>query len=492
MKRLLLVAALGVSSCALAQPVTPGATLILKSQIQEGGHTMTDVPPYGKALVNHLILKLYTMPGEQYTGTQRTFYQADLNNPMVFSHLKANTSYRVKALAYFTGDESQLISTPDSTADFTVGSDDQPTIGSLNVKMIDRPFEGAATAPCMSFTEGGYSAVAPETLAFTGLEGVVSTFAGSGVAGSLDGTGTTAQFNAPCCVVFDAAGNLFVADRTGNRIRKVTQGGVVTTFVGNGLATSVDGAGTAASVNGPFGMVFDSSGDLILAELDSNRIRKITPAGVVTTFAGSGVSAWVDGTGTQAAFCKPAGLALDASGYLYVVEHVGNRIRKISPSGVVSTLAGNGSTGLIDGTGTMAAFTQPLSVALDSSGNLYVTDCENNCVRKITPSGVVKTYAGSGVRGYRDGQGSNAQFDQPRGIAIDKSGILFLVEHGNSNRIRKIGPNGVVTTLAGNGSGNQDGTGISARFQFPEGLCFDANGNLFVVDRENQNLRKVQ
>ncbi|HEY4327088.1 MAG TPA: cadherin-like beta sandwich domain-containing protein [Mucilaginibacter sp.] len=219
--------------------------------------------------------------------------------------------------------------------------------------------------------------------------GVVTTLAGSGVAGATNGTGTAASFNAPAGLAIDASGNVYVADQQNNLIRKITSAGVVTTLAGSGTAGSANGTGTAASFNLPYGVVLDASGNIYVTDQGNNLIRKISPAGVVTTFAGNGVGISVDGTGTTAGFASAFGLTIDASGNLYVADEF--EIRTITPAGAVGTLAGSSNVGSADGTGNAASFNSPAGLTIDASGNLYLVD--GGVVREISPAGSVITYS---------------------------------------------------------------------------------------------------
>jgi len=266
---------------------------------------------------------------------------------------------------------------------------------------------------------------------------IVSTLAGSGMVGSTDGTGTAASFYAPTGVAVDAAGNVYVSDGN-NLIRKITPSGVVTTFAGSGKAGSQNGTGIAASFNGATGVAVDAAGNVYVSD-GNNLIRKITPSGVVTTLAGGGLRLGyvTNGTGTAATFNYPYSLAADAGGNVYVSDQGYYLIRKITPSGVVTTLAGSGGQGDANGTGTAASFDDPTGVAVDAAGNVYVADDENNLIRKITPSGVVSTFAGSGKAGSENGTGISASFNAPNGVAVDAAGNVYVVDAGN-NLIRKI------------------------------------------------------
>ena len=314
---------------------------------------------------------------------------------------------------------------------------------------------------------------------------MVTTLAGS-TNGNNNGTGTAAKFNAPSGVAVDSSGQVYVADQGNHRIRKIDPAGVVTTFAGS-TSGSADGTGTAAQFNRPAGVAVDSRGNVYVADIDNHRIRKISPTGVVTTLAGSS-SGYMDGTGTAAQFNGPYGVAVDSSGQVYVADYNNHRIRKISPVGVVTTLAGS-TSGSADGTGTAAQFNFPNCVAVDSSGHVYVGDTWNHRIRKISPAGVVTTFAGS-TSGSADGTGTAAQFNQPSGVAVDSSGNVYVADTLN-HRIRKISPAGVVTTFAGSSSGDDDGTLADAKFNNPSGVAVDSSGHFYVADRNNHRIRKI-
>ena len=332
-------------------------------------------------------------------------------------------------------------------------------------------------------------------------DGVVTTLAGTaGMSGSADGPGSAASFSNPYGLAVDASGNVYVADTgnetiSNNTIRKITSAGVVTTLAGTaGISGSADGIGSAARFNFPAGVAVDASGNVYVADLFNNTVRKITSVAVVTTLAGTGKGGpgSVDGAGSAARFNQPTGVAVDASGNVYVADQANNTIRKITPAGVVTTLAGTvGVIGSADGTGSAALFKYPDGVAIDASGNVYVADSYNYTVRKITSAGVVTTLAGAaGLYGSADGTGSAARFNFPAGVAVDASGNVYVAD---SNTIRKITSAGVVTTLAGTAGlyGSADGTGSAARFNASAGVAVDASGNVYVADKFNYTIRKM-
>ena len=325
----------------------------------------------------------------------------------------------------------------------------------------------------------------------------MSTLAGTaGSSGSADGTGTAASFNSPDEIATDTAGNVYVADSSNNTIRKIAPGAVVSTLVGApDAAGSTDGTGAAASFDFPTGVATDSTGNVYVADTFNNTLRKITPAGVVSTFAGTaGIFGSTDGTGAAARFDSLSGVATDSAGNVYVADTANDTIRKITPAGVVSTFAGAaGVAGSADGTGAAARFNFPNGVATDSAGNVYVADSNNRTIRKITPAGVVSTLAGmAGALGSTDGTGAAARFNSPNGIATDSTGNVYVADSVNST-IRKITPTGVVSTLAGTAgvAGSADGTGAAARFSFPHGVATDSAGNIYVAEGGNHTIRKI-
>ncbi|MCX8013492.1 MAG: NHL repeat-containing protein, partial [Rectinema sp.] len=269
------------------------------------------------------------------------------------------------------------------------------------------------------------------------------------------------------------------------RIRTVS----VSTLAGSGTAGAADGIGASAQFFMPQGVAVDGAGVVYVADTGNHKIRKIEANGIVSTIAGSGLQGSTEGTATVARFCFPSDLVISAAGTVYVADTENHKIRKISPEGVVSTLAGSGTAGDLDGTGAAARFNRPSGIAIDASGVLYIADTGNHKIKKITPEGVVTTIAGS-VSGYEDGPLLSARFSQPADIAIDSSGALIVVDTGN-HRIRKI-QSGQVTTVAGSGGiGTTDGPALQATFQHPSGIAIDSEGCLYVSDSDNNMIRKI-
>lgn len=346
--------------------------------------------------------------------------------------------------------------------------------------------------------------------------GNVFTLAGGGSPGFVDGRGTSAKFAEPVALAVDPAGNVYVADSRNNAIRKITPGGVVTTLAGTGeccmttefarpLGIAVDAAGnlfvshikdarnailkiTPAGVRtvvytspGPYdfaayGVAVDNDGNVYTGDPGGNRVQKITPDGQISTLAGD--------------IARPTGLAVDAAGNVIVASYGNNAILKVTPAGAVSTIAGR-SSGFADGVGTSALFNRPGSVAVDAGGVTFVADTANHLIRRISPTGAVTTFAGDGTAGFSNGIGRAATFNTPTALALDSAGSLYVADSKN-NAIRKITADGTVTTFAGSGvAGFASGTGLVASFNSPTHLAVDAAGNVYVSDAGNIAVRKV-
>jgi sugar lactone lactonase YvrE len=331
---------------------------------------------------------------------------------------------------------------------------------------------------------GAVLAATVATLSFTATAalaapGDVTTLAGSGALGAANGPGISAEFSKPTGVAVDSSGNVFVADSFGNSIRKVTPGGVVSTF--------------ATGFSEPYGLAVDNANNIYVADRQNYRVAKVDSTGLVTTLAGSGASSSVDGVGTAASFTEPLGVAVDSSGTVYVSDGFGATVRKVTSVGVVSTLAGSaGTPGHVDGTGSAARFIRPHGIAIDASGaNVYIADHSDSTIRKITIAGVATTVAG-GSAGFLDSANPlSAQFS-PVGIAVDPAGNVYVGDYSN-HRIRKIATNGNVTTIAGDGTPAWlDGNGILAQFKEPIGLAFGNSGQLYVADSRNYRIRVIE
>ena len=328
--------------------------------------------------------------------------------------------------------------------------------------------------------------------------GTISTLAGTNGNGFTgDGvSATTTQLNFPYATALDTYGNLYIADNNNHRIRKVNAG-TITTAAGG--ATGDSGAAPFSGMNQPWGTAKDSAGNIYVADTWNHRIRKITPSGQISTYAGNGLAGFSgdNGPAVSAQLSYPYGVALDASGNLYIADTSNERIRKVTPGGTISTVAGNGNCCYAGDSGpaTSARLNSPHSVAIDGSGNLYIADTSNNRIRKVTPGGTITTSAGNGFCCYSgdNGLATNANLNSPWGVAADSSGNVYIADTSN-NRIRKVDTNGTITTVAGNGSSGysgDDGPATSAQINNPYGIAVDASGNLFIGDTNNNRVREV-
>lgn len=391
----------------------------------------------------------------------------------------------------------------------------------------------------MALAPDGYLYVADSgnhTIRKVSPYGMVITFAGTaGSSGSADGTGASARFRNPRGITVDALGNVYVADTGNHMVRKISPSGVVTSLAGYvANIGSADGKGVAAQFNGPKGIAVDASGTLFVTDTGNGTVRRITPAGVVTTLAGkAGAINISDGTGSNARLCRPDGIAIGGASMLYVTDSTAQNIRKVTTSGVVTTVAGSASTyaqtvavhssgdivfvsahaiarisagktavfvygepdvsGSVDGPGVKARFNSPSSATFDASGNICVTDSGNHTIRKINLAGVVTTMAGSpGMAGATNGTGVAARFNSPWGVVADSAANLYVSDQAN-NTIRKITPAGLVSTFAGSPGvdGSDDGLDSAARFYVPCGLAMDANSNVIVADYVNCTIRSI-
>lgn len=431
-------------------------------------------------------------PGGLAVDTDNNLYVVDSGSRIVRKLTSSGTDWLVTTLAGKTGSYGQSVDGIGSAAQF------------------NSPFAMAVDG------DGNLYATDVTTVRKVSQTGTVTTLAGAASAGRTDGTGIESRLNSPLSVAMNRHGDLFIADSGNHTVRKATRiatNWVLSTIAGlAGRDGREDGIGSAARFWTPSGVAVDADDAVYVADSNNHAIRKITPVGtdwVVTTLAGQGQccdpSGWllggsVDGTGSAARFRNPTGVAVDGAGNVYVADSVNCSIRKVTPGGVVTTLAGllGGPVGSQDGTGSGAQFNFPKSVAVDSTGNVYVADTFNNTIRKVTPAGVVTTLAGSaGSRdsyGSADGDGRAARFAYPRGLAVSTAGEIFVAD-GNNYTIRKMtqtGTNWMVTTVAGVAGtvGSKNGIGDGARFNYPHGIAADNDGNIYVADSGNCTIRQ--
>lgn len=449
------------------------------------------------------------------------------------------------------------------------------TLAGTGARSITDSFPSYHSLIGVAVDAGGnvYVSESPGKIRKIATTGVVTTLAGTDENGRVEGTGTAASFNEPLALAVDANGNVLVADSGNFKVRKITPAGATSTFsgtdsrtmgvaaapngdvyatdstsqviykfnaagnrtvfAGSGSIGDADGTGTAASFSYPRGLAVDTGGNVYVADQSNSKIRKITPAGVVTTLAGSGTPGGNDGTGSAASFFSPVAVAVDKAGNVYVADGNSNKIRKINPKGTVSTLAGSDSSGSIDGPVSAASFNGITGLAVDGDGNLLVADSGSNKIRKVSTDGMVSTYSGSGINYSVDTANALGSFKSPMGVAVDEAGGVFVADqeilkirtvsatgvvttlpgsdaavagpggiavdgHGNiyladfsNNRISKTSLTGAVTTLAGGQGGSADGSGTAAGFNSPYGVAVDGNGNVYVADTGNNKIRKI-
>ena len=313
------------------------------------------------------------------------------------------------------------------------------------------------------------------------------------------GSATSARLASPLGLAVDTAGNLFIADYDGARIRKVTPNGVITTVAGNGAsAFGGDGGPATQAEIGPTDVAVDAAGNLFIADNDNHRVRKVTPNGVITTLTGNGTAAFTGdgGLASAAQVANPRGVAVDSAGNVFIADYDNNRIRKISTDGRISTVAGNGVFAFSgDGGPATLAGLSPTGVAVDGAGNIFIADNDNHRVRKVDLAGTITSIAGTGTLGFSgDGSsGTSAQLAFPVGIATDSAGNAFIADSENQ-RIRRVNTAGIIATVAGSGLGQTLGDGgpaTLARLILPSDVAVDTAGNVFIADTLNHRVRKV-
>nr|MDP8943590.1 hypothetical protein [Actinomycetota bacterium] len=333
--------------------------------------------------------------------------------------------------------------------------------------------------------------------------GDIATVAGNGTLGySGDGgPATSAALREPRGVHPDGSGNLFIADTENNRVRKVNSSGTISLVAGNGTAgySGDGGAATSAELHAPTDVLVDAAGNVFVADSLNDRVRKVDPAGTITTVAGTGVGGYSGdgGPATSARLSTPAGLALDSDGNLYIADSINDVVRKVDGAGVIQTVAGNGSFGYSGdgGPATSAELHRPYDLAIDTAGSLHIADSLNDAVRKVDTSGTITTVAGTGAYGYSGdgGPATAAKLAAPEGVAVDGSGNLFLSDSDN-HRIRKVNSSGTIDTVAGTGTAGFSGDGgpaTSAQLYNPGRIALTPSGDLYVGDRNNHRVRRV-
>ena len=495
-----------ISSCKEDEDAPPELTIASISPSTGGAGTVVEITGTGfstTAAANEVTLtskvcpvpaatltKLtITIPEEAGSGNITVKVGTKTTQSSTFTFIPAAIPLTVSAINPTTGPKNTIVTITGTgfnttAANNVVTINDKPcTVTNATATQLTVVIPASAGSGVLKVTTGDVTVESP-TFNFV-VTVNVTTLAGSS-SGFAEGTGAAAQFAQPYTAAVDADGNVYIADTNNHRIRKITPAGVVTTLAGS-TQGDADGTGVAAQFNYPYGVAADAAGNVYVADTHNHKVKKITPAGVVTTVAGStGGSA--DGTGAAAQFYYLTGVAVAGDGTIYVADKDNHKIRKVTPNGVVTTFAGS-TSGYAEGTGTAAQFSQPYNVTVDANGNVYVADAGNHRIRKITSAGVVTTLAG-GSQGDANGTGEAAQFYYPYGVAVDAAGNIFVADTFNQ-KVRKITPAGAVTNFAGSTGGSTDGAATAAQFNYLTGITVAADGTVFVADKDNHRIRKI-
>ena len=377
--------------------------------------------------------------------------------------------------------------------------------GAATNASLDWPYSVSLDAAGNVFIAADYNTVIRKV----STNGIISTVAGNGyISFSGDsGAATNAAINGPEAVAVDASGAIYIADFQNDRIRKVSTNGIITTAAGNGYVgfSGDDVAATNGGLNYPFAVAVDNAGNFFISDYFNNRIRKVAADGIITTVAGSGKDnsngegnfTGDGGPATNALLYYPSSVVPDAAGNLFLSDSENGRVREVGTNGIIMTVAGNGAfTYSGDGVAaTNTALNAPLGLAVDASDNLYIADSGNNRIREVGTNGIISTVAGNATNGYSGdgGAATNAELNNPAGVALDPVGNLFIVDRLN-NRIREIATDGLITTAAGNGTAAFSGDGgaaTNACVNEPSGMAVDSSGDLFIADTGNNRIREV-
>ncbi len=332
---------------------------------------------------------------------------------------------------------------------------------------------------------------------------IITTVAGNGNYGYYGdgGMATAAKLSNPIKVCSDSGTGFLIADYYNNVIRRVSSTGIITTCAGTATPgySGDGGMATNAELNDPVGVCRDTSGNIYISDYKNNVVRKVSVLGIITTIAGNG-SPGFSGDGSQATSAElngPDGLCIDKIGNIYISDIMNNRVRKVAPSGIITTIAGDG-TFTYSGDGgpaTSAGLEDPTDVCIDKSGNIFINDANNVVIRKVSAAGIITTVAGNNTNGYSGdgGMATNAELDEPDGVCVDASGNIYIGDYGN-NRVRKVSTTGIISTVAGNriaGYSGDNGPATAAKLSSPTGVCINGSGDLLIADYGNSVIRKV-
>ena len=544
--------ALGAEVAVSADPVlTAGQVIVTTTYTEEGspGGGDTPLPLWANAVIGLLLvgtgmlllrrrrspgtslwLSLFgsivtaslLMPGQARAGTScPDTYTTNTVNPTILS-----TTWSVSGPGTYTasGTGTNAVFTPTSAGTGTVtytttwrtacGTETNVITAEVQFNVVAPP--AITTEPANLTVAQGNSAVLSVTVTGTSpltyqwqFDGtnipnnIINTVAGNGTQGYSGNAGpaTNAMMNGPYGVAMDATGNLYIADFDNNVVRKVTTNGIITTVAGDGTQgfSGNGGAATNASLNNPYGVAVDAIGNLYIADPGNDVIRMVATNGIISTVAGNGITGYTGdgGQATNARLNFPFGVAVDAIGNLFIADSDNDVVRKVTTAGIISTVAGVGSYGYSGngGPATSAKLSEPLGVAVDALGNLFIADYNNDVIRKVNTNGIISTVAGNGTAGYTGdgGPATNVELDFHFGVAVDPTGNLFISDSGN-DVVRKVATNGIITTLAGDGIAGYSGDGgasTNAKLNYPLGVAVDANGNLVISDSHNEVIREV-
>ena len=350
----------------------------------------------------------------------------------------------------------------------------------------------------------GFVALTFSAATASAQSGIITTIAGNATPGygGDGGPATAAQMNYPQGVAIDATGNLYVSDVQNQAVRKITPAGIITTIAGNGTQgfSGDGGPATAAELSRPYGVAVDAGGNVYIADCFNFRVRKVNPAGIITTFAGIGSLPAYSGDGgpaTAAAVEYPNAVAVDASGNVYIADYINSVIRKVNTAGIISTIAGTGTSGFSGdgGPATAAQINQPWGLAFDGSGSIYFSDYYNYRIRKINAAGIISTIAGNGTQGNTGdgGPATAAEVNRIYGVAVDNTNNVYFAD-GASNKIRMINPSGIINTFAGTGTlgyAGDGGAAAAAELSFPMYITISNSGNIIISDVNNNCVRQI-